>query len=71
MDETKENFCGACLAIPIAIAGSGLGIAGTTKGSHKRMKKILLISGISLTILSVFIAIYFLYIKKCNTCLAP
>ena len=40
MAETKENFCGACLAIPIALAGSGLGIAGTnTKDLIKKWEK--------------------------------
>jgi len=68
-EDTREEFCGACLAVPLAMVGMGVGAAGaTTKGSHQKSKKILLWSGIFTVILALLIAIYFLYIKKCSTC---
>jgi hypothetical protein len=68
-NDSRENFCGACLAVPLAMVGVGVGAAGaTTKGSHQRTKKVLLWSGVATVIISLLIAIYFLYIKKCSSC---
>jgi hypothetical protein len=68
-DDTKEPFCGPCLAIPLALAGVGTATAGAAEiGDHKKRKKILLISGITLTLLSAAIAVYFLFIRKCKSC---
>lgn len=65
--EIKEDFCGACLAMPLALAGAGAaGYGGTKNGSNKNMKKILLWGGIGLTLLSVIIAIY--YMQTCKSC---
>lgn len=65
-----ENFCSACISLPLAIAGVGL--AGSSKkGSYKKNKKFLLVSGLALVVLSILVAVYFLYIKKCTQCLAP
>jgi flagellar basal body-associated protein FliL len=67
--DSKEPFCGACLAIPLALAGVGTaGVGAAEKGGHKKRKKILLISGIALTLLSAAIAIYFIFIRKCKSC---
>ena len=57
----KENFCGACLTIPLAFAG-----AGTALGAEKkaRLKK----WAIFFTIVSILLTIYFVYFKKCKTC---
>ncbi len=76
--ETKEGFCIGCLAIPLALAG-GAGAAATSanmtddeKKKHKKKmvwKKILFWGSIALTIISVFIFIYFKFIKKnCKSC---
>ena len=51
--EIKEEFCGACLAIPAVIAGVGAAGYGSKKGSHKKIKKWALYGGILITILSV------------------
>ena len=68
-DNTKEEFCGACLAIPLAMAGVGVTASGAhQKGDHKKRKKIMLWGGIGITVLSVIIAVYFLFIKKCKEC---
>lgn len=68
-NETKENFCPACIAIPLAMAGAGVSVAsGNQKGKHQQRKKIMLWGGIAVTVLSIIIAIYFLFIKKCKDC---
>lgn len=63
--ETKEGFCPACLTAPLAAIGVGVG-AGA--GSHKKKKSIMLWVGLATTILAILIAIYFLWIKKCDSC---
>jgi hypothetical protein len=57
----KENFCGACLTIPLAFAGAGTAIGAEKKAKLKQW-------AIILTVVSVILTIYFVYIKKCNTC---
>lgn len=65
--EEKENFCGACVAAPAAFIGAGIAGSGmTNKKSNKKMKKILLCTGITITVISIFIAI--LYLKSCKSC---
>jgi hypothetical protein len=59
--DVKENFCGACLTIPLAFAGAGTALGAEKKQSLKKW-------AIILTILSIFLTIYFVYVKKCNTC---
>lgn len=63
---TKEGFCGACLAVPLALAGAGAAGVGARQGSNKKTKSILLWGGVSLTVISVIIAI--IYLKSCNKC---
>lgn len=68
-EEVREDFCAACATIPLAMAGAGLGLAGAKKGQkHKMQKKILLGSAIGTIALSILIAVYFIYIKKCDDC---
>ena len=64
--DVKEEFCGACLAIPAALAGVGAAGVGAKKGSHDKTKKILLWGGIAVTVLSAVIALIFLL--KCKNC---
>lgn len=70
MTETKESFCGACLAVPLAFVGIGATSYGSSsKKKHKKTKKIALWTGIAVTIISLLIAIYYLWIKKdCTSC---
>jgi hypothetical protein len=71
MSETKEEFCGACIAVPFALAGAGVtayGAGGSKKG-YKKQKKIAFWVGIGVTLLSLAIAVYYLWIKKdCSDC---
>ena len=63
-DNIKEDFCGACAAIPLAIAGAAG--AGYGSGQHGKMKKIMLWGGIAITLISVIIVI--VYLKTCKNC---
>ena len=67
--DSKEGFCGACLAVPLAMAGVGVGAAGATaKGSQKKTRKMLIWTGVITVILSLLIAVYYMFIKKCQSC---
>ena len=63
----KEEFCGACLTVPVALAGAGAaGYGAKGNGGHKKMKKIMLWGGLGITFISILVAIYFLF--KCKEC---
>lgn len=64
--DTKEGFCGACASIPLALAGIGIAGVGAKKGSTRKMKKVMLWVGLSITLISVIIAI--IYLKSCKSC---
>ena len=64
--DVKEGFCGACLAIPVALAGVGAAGVGAKKGSHDKMKKVMLWGGIAVTLISALIAV--IYLSKCKNC---
>ena len=57
----KEDFCPACIAIPIAMASGGVG----TQFTHN---KYIIWGSILVTVLMIFIYIYYKYIKKCSSC---
>ena len=65
--DVKEFFCGACLAVPLAFVGVGASAYGaSSRGSHKKSKKIALWGGIATIIISLIIAIY--YLTSCTNC---
>jgi len=67
--DTKESFCGACLAVPLAFAGAGASAYGSrSKGTHKKRKKMIFWLGIIAVILSIAVAVYYMWIKKCDEC---
>jgi len=69
MSDTRENFCGACAAVPLALVGAGVSAYGAgSKKKYKRGKKIMFWTGIITVIISILIVIYFLWIKKCDDC---
>lgn len=59
--DTRENFCGACLTIPLAFAG-----AGTAFGAKQtvQLKKWAII----FTLVSIVVTFYFIYVRKCKSC---
>ena len=67
LQNTKEDFCGPCMAlVPAAIGLSGAGASGTSGGKNKKLKKIIFWSSIGLTVLSIII---FIWLKsRCTTC---
>ena len=68
-EDVVEEFCGACLAIPFAFAGVGASAFGaSSRGAHRNQKKIALWGGITTIVISVLIAIYYMWIKKCVDC---
>ena len=66
MDEKKEEFCGACVAGLVALAG--VGTSGMSSKKNKKNKKIIFWVGISISVISIAFLIYFLCFKKCNEC---
>lgn len=71
---TKENFCGACLAMPLAAAGTAIAnsknnnIDDDEEGGYRKGKNIALTISIGVALLALGIGIYYVYIKKCKTC---
>jgi hypothetical protein len=68
--ELREDFCGACLAAPIAIAGSGVILYNSknnnSRKTYKLQKKISIWVGVIMIVISLAIACY--YLKSCDKC---
>lgn len=63
-DDTKEDFCGACAAVPLALVGAGAAGVGTKK--HGKTKKIYVIVGLITVVISVVLVIW--YLSTCSGC---
>ena len=65
---TVEEWCGACLAVPLAFAGVGASAYGAdaSRKNHATRKKIAFWGGIVSVILSLAIAVY--YLMSCDRC---
>lgn len=62
--EVRENFCGACLAIPLALGGVGaVGLATRTEYYSRKWVIIL-----SFLIMFVILLIFYINKNKCTTC---
>lgn len=69
MSTIKEDFCPACIAAPLAFVGLGAAAVGSNeKEKHKNRKKMLLWGGIGTVVISILVAVYFLWYKKCSDC---
>jgi hypothetical protein len=67
--EIKEDFCPACIVVPLAMIGGVGGVASSTaKDEYKTYKKIVFWISIIITIISFIIGIYVLKgdCKKCK-----
>jgi len=65
-ENTKEDFCGACIAAPLAMAGLGAAASNSDLKSKKKWKKWVFIIGIGVSVISIIAAIWFLF--GCKTC---
>ena len=51
-EEVREDFCGMCMAVPIALAGAGM--AGlSSKEDYQKRKRIIISTGIVILIISL------------------
>ncbi len=64
--EVREDFCGMCMAVPIALAG--VGVAGlSTKEDYQKRKQIMITTGIVVLIISLFLLWYYQDCTSCKT----
>lgn len=64
MVEIRENFCGMCMAVPIALAGAGM--AGlSTREEYKKRKWIMISVGVVVLIITLLL---YLKYKDCSSC---
>lgn len=70
--KVKENFCAACLAVPLILAGSTATGAGAMSKEEKekkdKKKQCLMWGGVLLTIISIGVFVYFRYYSNCKSC---
>ena len=65
-ENVKEDFCGACLAVPLAMAGAGTAV-GTSDYKHKnKRKKILFIISFLVCVISIILGCW--YLGSCTDC---
>lgn len=69
MKQVKENFCGACVSIPLTLAGSAIGSYSTKPHSYKKNKNIQFLVGLLFTFITFSIGYYLLYVKECSACI--
>lgn len=65
----REDFCGVCAAIPVALVGAGAGATGLTltKDQYKQKRKWLLISGVISLLISAVIIWWYMDCKSCRS----
>ena len=69
--EEKENFCAACVVIPLAFVGAGTNKLGSKHDPLKNdraLRKRNLIISVVIAILSCAIVYYYREIKDCGDC---
>lgn len=64
--DVREDFCGVCAAIPIALAGAGVASITASKEDYKNRKNILIITSIAVIIFSIIVLIKY---RKCDQCI--
>ena len=72
----REDFCPACLAVPLIFAGGGAAAACSLspeeeEEAKKNRRALIIWGGIITTILSIAVYIYFRFVKKCKSCQLP
>lgn len=66
IDDEKEDFCGACVIMPLALASAGTTVYASGKGGTRKKRKIIMISGIVATAISLLVMWY--YLRTCSEC---
>jgi len=62
----REDFCGMCMAVPIALAGAGMaGLA--SKSDYQNQKYIMITVGMAVLIISLILLYKF---KDCQECIS-
>ena len=66
--ENKEDVCPVCVAVPLTMVGAGMTGVGSTKDPKKSRKtrNILLGVGLTVTLVSLIIGLY--YLRTCKDC---
>ena len=64
--DIREDFCGVCAAIPLALAGAGVASITASKEDYHNRKKILIITSIAVIIFSIIVLVKY---RKCNQCI--
>lgn len=64
MVEIREDFCGMCMAVPIALAGAG--VAGLASKQEYQNRKWIMIT-VGLAVLVITIILLYKY-KDCKSC---
>jgi len=64
--QTKEDFCPACVAIPLAMAGAGAGGYGAYINDDR--KKWIICISCGFTAIMIAVAIYYFFVKPCKAC---
>lgn len=67
MSQVREDFCGICAAVPLALAGLG-GTAYVASGKEEKKRKMTIVIGCALIVV-VSIIILFKY-SSCSMCIA-
>lgn len=65
----KEEFCAACLAIPIALIGGAAAKSSYSASQSRKKNYTMMIISIVSFILALAIAVYYLCYKRCKICL--
>lgn len=63
--EGREDFCGACVALPLAFIGAGASQYSSSKVAYKTRQRILFWGMIS-TALLLLVTLW--YYQKCDSC---
>tara|TARA_B100001939_G_C16782280_1_gene547546 strand:- start:238 stop:459 length:222 start_codon:yes stop_codon:yes gene_type:complete len=63
-EEIREDFCPACIAVPLAMAGAGTSKSASTKQTF--LAKVIFWLSIIITVISIIVAIW--YFTRCEEC---
>ncbi|QNH08439.1 010R [Invertebrate iridescent virus Kaz2018] len=65
----KEDFCGACLALPLAFAGAGTATATSGDTSENKSKSSIFFWSVVISIIGLIATVWFLS-GDCTTCVS-